>query len=55
MEEQEEYVLPANPVYVRWVSNAQGCSVNVPVEWIGTPVGAVFEGNLKGKKVVEEV
>lgn len=48
-------MLPANPVYVRWVSNAQGCSVNVPVEWIGTPVGAVFEGNLKGKKVVEEV
>lgn len=34
----------ANPVFVRWVSDAKGCRVGVPAEWLGKgiKVGAVF-------------
>lgn len=48
----------ANPVFVRWVSDREGCRVGVPEEWLGTPVGAVFgearNGNGSGR-MVEEV
>lgn len=54
--EEEEIVPPANPIYVRWISNKQGCSVSVPSEWLGTPVGRVFESNSgRAEKMVEEV
>lgn len=47
----EEEIPPANPVYVRWVSDREGCRIGVPGEWLGTGVGKVFgEG-----KMVEEV
>ena len=53
---REEEVRPANPVFVRWVSNREGCRVGVPSEWLGTPVGRVF-GEVGGNsgKMVEEV
>ena len=50
-EEEEVVVGPANPVFVRWVSNARGCRVGVPGEWMGAPVGKVFGGG----NMVEEV
>lgn len=50
-EMQEEEIPPANPVFVRWISDRDGCRVGVPGEWLGTPVGRVFGE----KKVVEEV
>ncbi len=33
----------ANDVFVRWISNRDGIAVGVPEEWLGTPVGRVFE------------
>ena len=52
---EAEAVQPANPVFVRWVSNKQGCRVGVPGEWLDKPVGGVFvDGGLRGK-MVEEV
>lgn len=53
--EEEAEIPPANPVFVRWVSNAQGCRVGVPQEWIGTPVGAVFGDVGSSGKMVEEI
>ncbi len=50
-QQQEEEILPANPVYVRWISDRDGCRVGVPGKWFGTPVGRVFGES----KVVEEV
>ena len=50
-EQQEEEIAPANPVYVRWVSDRNGCRVGVPGEWFGQPVGRVFGE----RKLVEEV
>lgn len=38
----EEEIAPANPLFVRWVSDAGGCRVGVPGEWLGGPVGSVF-------------
>lgn len=35
---------PANPVFVRWVSDRGGCRVGVPGEWLGKKVGGVFGG-----------
>lgn len=52
---------PANPVFVRWVSDRAGCRVGVPAEWLGKNVGRVFEGGVGagvgtgGRKMVEEV
>lgn len=39
----------ANPVFVRWISNAKGCRVGVPTEWSGKgiKVGAVFTSSNK--------
>ncbi|KAK4691155.1 Ino eighty subunit 2, partial [Lecanoromycetidae sp. Uapishka_2] len=48
---EEEQVPPANPVYVRWISNKDGCRLGVPGQWFGQPVGAVFGE----RKMVEEV
>ncbi|KAJ5089749.1 hypothetical protein N7532_008433 [Penicillium argentinense] len=32
----------ADPTMVRWVSNAAGCKLSVPDEWLGTPAGRIF-------------
>ncbi|KAJ5093706.1 hypothetical protein N7456_009567 [Penicillium angulare] len=46
----------ADPTMVRWVSNANGCRVSVPEEWIGTPAGRLFGGPLpENGKLVEEL
>ena len=47
----------ANPVYVRWISDAKGCRVGVPEEWLEGPAGRVFGGSAMGGsgKLVEEV
>lgn len=44
-----------NAVYVRWVSNRQGCRVGVPGEWLAGPAGRVFggEGGGSGIEIVE--
>ena len=48
--------MPANPLFVRWVSDRNGCRVGVPGEWLGTSVGEVFGGGGNGnRKMVEEV
>ncbi|KAJ5899331.1 hypothetical protein N7495_004075 [Penicillium taxi] len=46
--------LKADPTMVRWVSNASGSTLNVPLEWLGTPAGRLFGANGSGK-MVEEV
>lgn len=45
----EEEITPANPVFVRWVSDRNGCRVGVPGEWMAGPAGKVFA------RAVEEV
>ena len=59
-EAESEFIQPANPIYVRWVSNAEGCRVGVPSEWLGgPPVGRIFGAPSKrdgmGGKMVQEV
>lgn len=59
-EEQAGYeevgVGPANPVFVRWISDRRGCRVGVPTEWLAAPAGEVFRGAGVGSgKMVEEV
>lgn len=55
---QEPEVEKPNPVFTRWISNAQGIRLGVPSEWEGTGAGKVFEGG-GGKgwvgRFVEEV
>ena len=46
-----EEITPANPVFVRWTSDANGCRVGVPGEWLSGPAGKVFGGG----RAVEEV
>ena len=53
--EEDAPVLPANPIFVRWVSNAQGYKVGVPNEWLGTPIGKVFGEPRGGGSLVQEV
>lgn len=48
----EEEFAPANPVFVRWVSDREGCRVGVPGEWLGGGVGV---GRVFGGRAVEEV
>ena len=50
-EMQEEEIPPANPVYVRWISDKEGGRIGVPGEWFGQAVGSIFEE----RKMVEEV
>lgn len=50
-EMQEEEIPPANPAYVRWISDKNGCRIGVPGEWFGQPVGSIFGE----RKMVEEV
>ena len=33
-----------NPVFIRWISNHEGNRVGVPEEWLGSPMGRIFEG-----------
>ncbi|KAA6415000.1 MAG: hypothetical protein FRX48_01751 [Lasallia pustulata] len=51
---EAEYEKP-NPVFVRWVSDSKGCRVGVPEEWLGTPVGRVFEARRGSGRMVKEV
>lgn len=53
-QQEAEYEKPS-PVFVRWVSDAKGCRVGVPGEWLGTPVGRVFVKETGGGRMVEEV
>ncbi|KAJ5959336.1 uncharacterized protein N7479_006486 [Penicillium vulpinum] len=46
----------ADPTLVRWISGPNGCKVNVPEEWLGTPAGRVFGApTVPAGKMVEEV
>ena len=38
-----------NPIFTRWVSNKEGTSVSVPVEWLESPVGEVFKHGVKAE------
>lgn len=48
-----------DPLMVRWVSNANGCKVSVPEEWLGTPAGRLFGAPVATRtgngKMVEEL
>ena len=47
----------ADPTMVRWISNQNGCKVNVPEEWLGTPAGRLFGAPIAAGngKMVEEI
>lgn len=58
VEQPEEEIEPANPVYVRWVSGREGCRLGVPQEWLDGGAGLQMARVLGGKggvTVVEEV
>ena len=60
IDDQENQFEKPNPVYVRWISDANGSRVGVPEEWLGQGVGRVFEGGMKARglrswRMVEEV
>jgi len=40
-----------NRVFLRTVVSREGTRLGVPVEWLGTPVGRVFEGEMAGKGI----
>lgn len=48
---------PANPLFVRWVNNAQGSRIGVPQEWLEAPVGEALAQGWKPspRRMVEEV
>ena len=54
---EEPEIENANPVYVRWISDAKGYRLGVPGEWLGGPAGRVFGGISMGGsgKMIEEV
>jgi Ino eighty subunit 2 len=35
-----------NSIFIRWVSNREGDQIGVPEEWIDSPVGAMFVGEV---------
>lgn len=52
----------ANPLFVRYIQNANGTQLAVPEEWLQAPVGNLFSGNMQkgvqkpfSGKMVEEV
>ncbi|KAI9804617.1 MAG: hypothetical protein M1833_006691 [Piccolia ochrophora] len=51
----QDEVEKAKATMIRWVSNREGCRVGVPEEWLGAPLGRVFEPRISGGKMVEEV
>lgn len=55
----EDGVLKASPVFVRWVSNKNGISVAVPREMVNGPAGKLFRGGTSTPplpaRIVEEV
>lgn len=59
-EERDAEVEKASSVFVRWVSDARGCRVGVPAEWLEGPVGRVFKRarggvGAGGRRMVEVV
>ena len=53
MNQQEEPEVAADPAFIRWVSNADGYRVGIPVEWQGKASASVFG---PGKwRVIEEI
>lgn len=46
-----------DPTLVRWTSGPNGCRVDVPEEWLGTPAGRVFGAPAvpTAGKMVEEI
>ena len=56
-----ESELKPDPIFVRWVSNKDGNRIGVPVEWLESPIGSVFQGGVKqagkgmGGNLIEEV
>lgn len=44
-EEMELVTERPKATMVRWVNNQEGSRIGVPEEWMGTPVGRVFEGS----------
>ena len=53
--DEDVEVRKANPVFVRWVSGREGSRVGVPEEWLGGPMGRIFEGLEASGKMVQEV
>jgi Ino eighty subunit 2 len=50
---QETEPEKANPVFVRWISNRQGSVLAVPQEWLGTPLGQIFDGGPRHNPTAE--
>lgn len=55
----EEDEIKPDPVYLRWVNNASGSRIGVPVEWLESPAAdtlATIEPRPAGARIlVEEV
>lgn len=45
----------AEPDFIRWVSNREGCRIGVPVEWKGKAVTGVLGNGNNSWRMVEEV
>jgi len=60
--EEDGEVEKANPLFVRYTQTVHGTSMAVPEEWLGSPAGSVFAGDMAkpslrpyGHRMVEEV
>ncbi|KAI9848987.1 MAG: hypothetical protein M1837_005878 [Sclerophora amabilis] len=52
---EEPEVERPNPLMVRWVSNREGSRLSVPEEWLGAPIGRIFQSGNSSGRMVEEV
>lgn len=57
MNTAEPEIEKPNPIFVRWVNTREGTKMGVPEEWLGAPIGRVFQGakGLGSGRMVEEV
>jgi Ino eighty subunit 2 len=60
--EDDGEVEKANPLYVRYTQTVNGTRMAVPEEWLNSPAGSVFAGDMSkpshrpyGHRMVEEV
>ena len=53
--EDEDYVRKADPLFTRWTSRKEGCSLAVPEEWLEGPLGEMFRKPGEGKAPVVSI
>lgn len=50
--DDEDYVPKADPLFARWTSRMDGCTLAVPEEWLEGPLGEIFRKPGEGKAPV---